>query len=230
MKKLICCLLALMLVLGTAGALAAGELSVTRENFYVISGYSTYGYAYARVENTGDDTITVNGGTAEIYDENGGVITSTDYMPRYAKTLQPGEYAYVEFNIKIEAAEGEDLPDKYMLTVNGEKNDYYWTRRFPTEARLSLDEPYGSRTRNYMYATVTNDSDEIVYDLSVVLALADEEDNILYLTSERLHSSVGLLPGSSVIIRKEIPTDFTDYYDAHGLKPAKVDAIGYVEN
>ena len=88
MKKMVCLLLACMMTLCSASALAAGKLSVTQENFHYVENYWNYGYAYAKVENVGDKPIKVNAGVLEIYDADGEVITSTDYVmgkecPRY---------------------------------------------------------------------------------------------------------------------------------------------------
>ena len=101
MKKAIAMLLVFVLLIGTVPAMAAGKLSTTKENFWVINSYWTYAYAYAKVENVGNKPISVNAGVLEVYDENGDVITSSDYISTYAKTLQPGEYTYVSVSKEI---------------------------------------------------------------------------------------------------------------------------------
>ena len=83
-------------------------------------------------------------------------------------------------------------------------------------------------THNYMYATITNDAETPIYDLNVVLALLDAEGNILYMDEDGLYTDRALMPGSSIIVRKDIPTSFMDYYKEKGLTPASVDAIAYV--
>ena len=90
MKKTVCLMLAMMLCLASVPALAAGKLNVTQENYHFVVSYGRYVYAYAKVENSGDRPIKVNAGVLEIYDENGDVLSSTDYHNAYATYLQPG--------------------------------------------------------------------------------------------------------------------------------------------
>ena len=54
MKKSFAVLLILVLLCASSNALAAGKLSVTQENFWIVSDWSTYAYAYAKVENVGN--------------------------------------------------------------------------------------------------------------------------------------------------------------------------------
>ncbi len=226
MKKLICLTLALMLALASVPALAAGRLNVVQENFHAVSGWWNYGYAFAKVENSGDKPIKVNAGVMEIYNAAGEVLTSTDWMSSYATYLQPGEYTYVQMYSELE--EGMVAAD-YMLTLTGKSDSSMTALRLPvSEVRLSLNEEEGWLTYNYMYATVTNNTDAPLYSIEVVLALLDEEGNILYVDSKELYSEVALMPGSSMIVRRDISSSFLEYYAANGLTPATVDAIAYV--
>ena len=229
MKKVISMLLVLILLCATVPALAAGKLSTTQENFWVISSYWTYAYAYAKVENVGNKPINVNAGVLEVYDENGDVITSSDYLSTYAKCLQPGEYTYVSISKEIELAEDVGKPDDYMLTITGKTDDSSSTLRLPAESRLSLGESNGYWKEDYMYATVTNNTDDIVYNISTVFALLDEEGKILYVANDSLYNSHGLTPGSSIVVKAEISSSFMDYFSAKNIKPTTVDVIAYVD-
>ncbi len=229
MKKMVSLLLCFVLVLVSVSALAAGKLNVSKECFYVIDNYSTYAYAFARVENSGNKPITVNAGVMEVYDKNGDVVTSSDYLSRYARVLQPGEYTYVSIYKDIDNPDQVEKPYDYMLTVTGKTDEDYKTTRFPVETELALNVGDGYWTHNYMYATIKNDTEEIVYDLSVVMVLLDAEGNILYLNNDSLFNDRGLTPGSSIVIRTDIPSAFMDYFTANNLTPASVDAIAYVD-
>ena len=229
MKKVISMLLAFILLCVAVTALAAGKLSTTQENFWVISSYWTYAYAYAKIENVGNKPISVNAGVLEIYDENSDVITSSDYIRTYAKTLQPGEYTYVSVSKEIEIAEDVGKPDDYMLTITGKTDDSSSTLRLPVETRLSFGESNGWWTEDYMYATVTNNTDDVVYNISTVFALLDDEGQILYIDEDSLYSSHGLTPGSSIVIKQEIPSSFMDYFTAKGINPTVLDVIAYVD-
>lgn len=225
MKKVLSLMLVVVLLMCSTTALAAGKLEVVQENCHFVKSYWNYLYTFAKVENVGDKPIKVNAGVLEIYDANGDVLTSTDYMEAYATYLQPGEYTYVRMYAEIEE---EQVPDDYMLTLTGKSDSSVVALRLPTESKLELDVKEGWWTYNYMYATVTNDTDDIVYDVEVVLALLDAEGNILCVDSHNLYSTLGINPGSTVTVREDIGSSFMEYFELNGKVPATVDAIAYV--
>ena len=224
MKKYIMLLICIFLLSVTTYTLAAGKISVDQENFHVVSGYWTYGYAYAKVSNVGDKPVTVNAGVLEIYDEEGDALTSTDYLSANAKYLAPGEYTYVEMHSEIK----EGTADDYMMTLTGKADNSKYTLRLPVETSLELNVTSGWWTYNYMYATITNNTDAPLFGIEVVLALLDAEGNILYLDDDSLYSSRALMPGSSILIRLDIPSNQMDYFAEKNLVPVSVDAIAYV--
>ena len=79
-----------------------------------------------------------------------------------------------------------------------------------------------------MVVTVTNNTEETVFDICTVYALLDAEGNILYMNDYSTYS-MGLAAGSSMIIQELIPSEFSDYFAANNLVPASVDAIAYTE-
>lgn len=225
MKKIVAMMLCIAMILTCCSAFAAGRLNVTQENFHYITGYWNYGYVYARVENSGDKPIKVNAAVLEMYDADGEVITSTDYANAYATYLKPGEYTYVRMYEDLD--EGAPAPDDYMLTLTG-KSENTEVLRLPVTTKLELGVVDGWWTYDYMYAAVTNNTDEILYDLDVVMALLDAEGNILFIDSHNLYSSVGINPGCTLTFRKDIDSNFMDYFEANGILPTTVDAIAYV--
>jgi uncharacterized protein YxeA len=226
MKKILVFCLVFILTLSMSSALAAGKLSVEQENFHVISSYSLYGYAYAKVTNVGDKPIVVNTALLEVFNADGDALTSTDYFSDYAKYLQPDEYTYVRIMDEIEDVEASDVDD-YMLTITGKADSDYITQRFPCTTSYEPNVKEGYSTSNYMYATFTNDTDETVYGISAVLALLDADGNILYMDDDDLYSERGLTPGSSITLRKAVSSSFIEYFENNGLVPATVDAIVY---
>ena len=218
----------MILILISSYATAAGKLSTTQENFWVISGWSTYAYAYAKVENVGNKPIKVNAGVLEVYDENGDVITSSDYIDAHAKYLQPNEYTYATIHSSVEIAEDVGKPDDYMLTITGKTEDSGTTMRLPVEGKLSLGEGSGWSKGDYVYATVTNNTEEIAYGISVVFALLDAEGNILYVGDDDIYSTRGLTPGSSLVFKMSISSSHMEYFDSKGIKPTSVDVIAYI--
>jgi len=225
MKRTVVFLMILMLMMASATAFAAGKIRVTQENFHLIESYGKYGYAYAKVENVGDRQIKVHAGILEIFDENGDVITSTDYLRNYAEYLQPDEYTYVYLRAEIE---NENMkPDDFMLTITGKSDNAYKTQRLPVEMKYEEDVRTRYGTTNYMSALVTNDTDEPVYNITVLLVLLDNEENILYMESTGLGRNTAIMPGSSVMFRVEVSSSFKEYFKNEGLIPMVVDAIAY---
>lgn len=228
MKKYVALILALILCLFSTSALAAGKLNVVQENYYTIPGMFTYGYAYAKVENKGDKPISVNAGVLEIYDKDGAAITSSDYLSAHCANLQPGEYTYVKMYSEIKGADNGVVADDYMLTVTGKSDSSYVFDRLPCTANLELNVEDGWWTYNYMYATVTNDTTEPIYDINVVFALLDDAGNILYIANNQVYN-IALAPGSSMIFREDISSSFIEYYNTYGITPTKIDAIAYTQ-
>lgn len=226
MKKFLTLVLILAMAACATSAYAAGKLNVTQENFSVINGYWMYGYAYARVDNVGDKPIKVNAGILEVYNTNGDAITSTDYLHEYAEYLQPGEYTYVYLYAELENVDETDVDD-YMLTITGKSDNDYTSQRLPVTTEYQPDVDEGWYTYDYMLATVTNDTNEPVYDVEVVLALLDVDGNILYMADSCMYSDKAIMPGSSVLFREHVDSDFVDWYEKEGIEPVSVDAIAY---
>lgn len=227
MKKLFVSLVVLILALYVTPASAAGKLRVEQENFHVVDNYGVYGYAYAKLANVGDKPIKVNTGLLEIFNSEGDALTSTDYYSDYAEYLQPDEYTYIKIYDEVENVELSDVDD-YMLTVTGKADTGYISRRFPCTTSYEPNVEEGYWTHNYMYATFTNDTEEPVYDIEVVLALLDAEGNILYMDDSNMYSDKGVMPGSSIIVRLDVSSKFIEYFEKNSLEPVSVDAIAYV--
>ena len=226
MKKLFALTLALALTCCSFSALAAGKLSVTQENFWVISSYwADAAYAYAKVENAGDKAIDVNAGILEIYDEKGDVITSGNYLQVYPKTLQPGEYTYVSLAMEVQQTKDLGKPEGHQLTLAGKTDDESATVRLPAELKLAEGEWWKA---DALEVTVTNNTEETLYGIQAVFAVLDAEGNILWIDSDSQFAAYGLTPGSSAVIRREINQSFVNYFTAKGVTPASVDVIAYV--
>lgn len=227
MKKIVCWMLVLVLCLGMTSALAAGKLNIVQENFHYITGFWNSGYVYAKVENSGDKPIMINAGVMELYDEAGEVITSDDWVNSFVTYLQPGEYTYISMDESLD--EGAAVPVDYMLTLTGKSESNVKALYLPVETKLELGVVDGWWEHDYMYATVTNNTDQTLYEIAVVLALLDAEGNILYIDAKELYDEVALTPGSSIVIRKDIGSDFMEYFDNNGITPVAVDALAYVQ-
>lgn len=228
MKKALVLVLVLGLLLAALPAGADGKLSVEQENFHVIELYGVYGFVYAKVANVGDQAIKVSNALMEVMDKNGNVIASTDYFNEHARYLEPGEYTYLNLSESIVDRPAADV-DGCTLTVTGESDAGYKNLRLPVVCEYKENVQVDWNTRNFMYATVTNNTEDIIYDLGVVLALLDAQGNILYMDSSYMGSDKGLSPGSTIIVKKQVENYFVQFFESKGLVPAYLDAIAYAE-
>lgn len=230
MKKAVAIVLSVVLMLAMSSALAAGKVSVVQENFYALNDYSDYGYVFAKVANVGNKAIKINAGILEIFDGDGDNLTSTDYLNSYASSLEPDEYTYVYIQAKLEDGQLEKVDD-YLLTVTGKSDSGIVCKRLTVK---DVDFVRNYQTSKYStndcgFFTVVNDTEETIWNIRIVYALLDDDDNILYVESDYVDSNKGLTPGSSMQFRETIRSKFVEYYDAHDIVPTKIDVIAYVD-
>lgn len=226
-KTVLIGLYAILLLFTCFVAQAAGKLDIVQDNFYVVHSYKDYGYCYAKVTNKGDKPIKVNAGLLEVYDENGDAITSKDYITAWAEYLQPGEYTYARSSVEIEGIQDGVKVDDYSFTLSGKSDNTTKTLRLPCETEMVLNDQYAFMTRDWMYVTFTNNTDQPLANITVVAALLDADGNILYVDEDCLYGNRFLLPGSGMTIRIEVSSAFRKYYNEHNMVPTQVDAIVY---
>ena len=157
---------------------------------------------------------------------DGNAIGTRDWINKFAEYLQPGESTYVYTYTSLDGKTSADVDD-YAFTVSGKSDNSSTSVRLPVSTDLAMNVQDGWWTYNYMYATVTNNTEEVIYKIETVLVLQDAEGKPLYMTSETMYDE-GLVPGSSVVIRKSIDNDTLEYWQAKGVEPASVDAIAFV--
>ena len=220
-------LLSLALLMIALPALAAGKLQTDQENLWEVkTDWSHEAYLFAKVTNVGDRDISISSGVFEAYDAEGQPIASDDYAEAYVDCLKPGEYTYVRMYGEIED-EAQTAAD-HMLTLAGKSDSSVDTLRLPCVTELRLNESMGWYTEDYMYVTVTNNTEQDLYDISIVAVLLDQDGNILYLDNDSLFNDRALTAGSTMIFRMDIPEQYKALYEAKGLTPVSVDAIAYV--
>ena len=221
-------MLTLLTMLLPGAAMAAGKLTVTQQNFYALNSTSITGNAYARVENTGDAPVQYNAGLFEVYDASGDTMASTSRLNVYAKYLLPGEHGYVKVSSKLEDADTYKDAADYALTVSGKGSVDSETKYYPSTGEYQTDVEVSDYNKSdYLVATITNNTDETVYEIEVVMALLDAQGNILDIESMALTNSIGIDPGCSIKVRKTVSDDMTDAFERAGLIPASVDTLAY---
>lgn len=229
MRKILVFALCLLMMLSSF-AMAEGAITVSQEVFKVVetSYGSTYGYLFAKIENTGDAPISVGSGTLAVFDAAGTILETSDYVSCYPynAVLQPGEYVYVDNTVYFDDGVTVDTVGEYQFAAKPYDYEGYTYVKFPCEAVLALGESeYDS---NYVDVTFTNTTDAILYDFDVLTAMFDADGNIVNV-DYTWESSVGVHPGSTVTIKVWQDSTVIDDLKAKGITPASVDAMVYYE-
>lgn len=219
---------ALVLCLVCCTSLAAGKMTVQQENFHAVDIYSIYGYAFAKVENTGDKPVEFSSGLLEMYDANGEPLKSTDFVMCYPKVLNPGETGFITVDDSVDsAASAADIAD-YALTVTGKSSSGDTVTRFPATASYLKDVPvYKYASYDVITAEITNNTEETVYDVEVVLSLLDADGNVLYVQGNSFYST-GINPGSTITYRVTIDDCWKETWSREGFTPDHAEAIAYI--
>ena len=122
-------------------------------------------------------------------------------------TTQESESSDAENSRKEESSKQESREkQKYTLTVISEETGKTTTVKNVVEGTSVMS---------------------LIDNKTLDFALLDAEGNILYLISDSLDSNQALMPGSSILFRVAVDSDFVAYMEANNLVPATLDVIGY---
>ena len=226
MKKIVALLLAACLTLGCASALAAGKLTVNQETYTAVAGYSFVGYVFAEVENTGDKNIEFGNGLLEILTADGDPMDSTDIYSMYPSILAPGEKGYVSTLQYVDAAESiEDISD-YTLTITGKSTQEEAIARLDSTAAYGVGVNSWGDEEQMVVVTITNNTQETVYDCQVAFALYDAEGKLLLVDADNTYN-VGIPAGQSVDVQFTVDDDLAAVWAEQGVTPATAESVAY---
>lgn len=222
MKRLVSFVAMLACILVSTG-FAEGKLSVSQKNLHIFDGDDN-GYFYAKIENTGDETIAVGTGTLVAFTAEDEIAFSEDYISVIPGRVElaPGEYVYAKEYIWDSALQDNTIGDyKFSIESNARGNVY---KKEQCEAHFDL--PGADSYDNYVYVTFTNTTDELIYGYCIAVALTDAEGNLLFVDGDTI-DALAVYPGSTISVRVYVDQDLMSYYKAHDLKPSNVDAMVY---
>lgn len=223
MKRITACLLLVCLLLGTVAS-AEGKLKVTHKNLIVYDGDDS-GYFFARIENTGDAPVGVGTGSLVTFDEEDEIIFSDSWISTNPSgvMLDPGECVYVREFVWETALQGAEVAD---YKFSAEKRSY-GDKITGRSAGVSLSLEGAGTYENFVYVTITNDTDKNIEAPYVICALYDAEGNIAFVGAESM-SYLSIHADSVVTVRFAIDNDIMNYYQNHGVEIEKAEAMVYV--
>ena len=229
MKKLLILVLLSALLL-PATTLAAGRLVITQEVFFVRPMLSYYASeTYAEVTNTGDRPVKYNGGMIELYDVDGNSIESSNIYSMYPPILGPGEVGYIYDTTSVREAEEKSYIDDYLLTITSKGENEETITYLPSEGWYGEYQRSAYTTEYRLVAAITNDTAETLDNISVVIALYDKDDNLIYADSVRPYS-IGVPSGQSIEFRTTVDSRILEAWEQEELEPARIVTIAYSED
>lgn len=232
MKRIALFALTLVMILTAAcPALAAGKLVVDQETFYSLEPYdgSFYTYIYAEVTNTGDKPVEFNNALWEVFNADGDAIDSTDWLYCYPDVLEPEGVGYIYGYISLDDVTSTEDAADYSLTVSGKSAKENNVVILPATVEYRFTEGDWRNTHE-LVATVTNDTENVVYDYRVVYAVKNAEGKLLYVESVQ-PSYVGILPGTSIEVTRDLSYDSVveELLEAGILSFDQVEVVAYYE-
>ncbi len=224
MKKIISITFLVLMLVGilSSSAFAEGKVTVVEKNLIEYDADDN-AYFFAKVVNDGDEEVIVDNGKLVGFSANDDILVSQSYVSSCPSNIKlaPGESAYVREFIWDGVLEDQDVVDyKFSIGTGTYGYDY---NPIPCESRFELN---GSLD-NYIYVTVTNDSNEIWYNTYIAVALYDSNNNLIYVDSN-YYTALGIHPNSTVTLKFYVDSDMMDYYQMHGISIARSDALAYV--
>ena len=181
------------------------QLEVVRYAVYMDDEYSTEAYVYAQLRNTGESIIRLNGATLHVLDASGCRVASEEYASAKPDVVMPGGSLYVTEWLYDFVS---DLDKVDAVEVEIERSEY---------SRKKIEQLDGVKAYvkgDYLYAELTNTTDEPLYDVAVTAVALDPQGRILDMLREETYADIGIVPGSTVIFRKYLEQHATEFPDA----------------
>lgn len=227
MKKTTIILLVCLLTALCAGALAE-SITLVSQNVYACPEYSTSGYGriYAEIRNDGDAPVKLSKVCdVRYYDKYGNVLTEYKDRSCSPSVLMPGEIGFISEDLFLNAEPSKFGKGELVLHPQVEATDLVVTRT-PIIATLDLDELEKTDGDDcYLYAELENNTDELMGEFSVVAALWNQDNEIMFSYSGYLSALIA--PGEKGILRIELPYSLVEAWRDAGEEPTWLDCYGY---
>lgn len=227
MKKVFWLVMALIMMMVPFTAIGAGKVTITQESMMVTAQDTDNAFVYAEIKNTGDKPLSLDGGVIEVLDKDGNTLGNATYLGFHPSVLAPGEIGYMSELVYLTGVTGTSRAVDHTLTVTGKTENHWSTLKIESNGEISEEEFLNSVER-YVNITIKNNTDQPILGPSYVYVLYDSDGNLLSVGYDALYDII-LPPQQTIIVKKTLYTDFTDVWDAKGVKPARVVTIAYDE-
>ncbi|MBR3273216.1 MAG: hypothetical protein IKF98_04810 [Clostridia bacterium] len=227
MKRIIALIITLILSCSAVSALAAGNIQPTDDvASYVLSHSDGYRvYYYAVVTNNGDARASINDLLFEIRDRSDATFESTSKYTLYPEILEPGQSGWLVITRDVKDIDEKGMIDHFNLTITTKAADDDEEVR-PLTATAEYVAKDEDDNEDVLRATVTNDSDENAFKITVAMAARDGEGKLLYITGDGT-KDIGLAAGNALLTRSLIRSDIMDEIEKLNAEVATVEAMAF---
>lgn len=225
MKRLLMLSLALTMLLMPVCGLAAGQVSVTQEAFYVTP-FLDYHQAnlFCEVTNTTNKVMEISSGIYEFYGADEVSIDSGSLYTFLPKVLLPGEKGYIKISETIDEAKEASYIQDYTVSIVAKSADEETVRYEVSD--IGMGEIGDYLKSMGFYATVTNNSEKVTQDIMIVFAAYNAEGKLLFCDYSSSYG-LGLYPGSKAYMSRTIDSDLLDALKNANESIATVEAFAY---
>lgn len=227
MKKLLVLSLALLMLLTPVCGLAAGQVSVTQEAFYVTP-FLDYHQAnlFCEVTNTTNKVMEISSGIYEFYGADEVSIDSGSLYTFLPRVLMPGEKGYIKINETIDEAKEASFIQDYTVSIVAKSADEDAVRYEVSDVGMGEVGDYFKSMG--FYATVINNTEKVTQDIVIVFAAYNAEGKLL-LCDYSSSYGLGLYPGSKAYMSSTIDSDLLDALKDAKENIATVEAFAFAQ-
>ena len=126
----------------------------------------------------------------------------------------------------VDAAESiEDISD-YTLTITGKSTQEEAIARLDSTAAYGVGVNSWGDEEQMVVVTITNNTQETVYDCQVAFALYDAEGKLLLVDADNTYN-VGIPAGQSIEVQFTVDEDLAAVWAEQGVTPATAECVAY---
>lgn len=160
-----------------------------------------------------------------MFDINDELIETSEYVTPDPRYIEPGESTYA-VDYSFEDVYSENVGD-VKFSIKEKKYSHPITRLKYDDARYDAGSPDSSYD-DYIYVTYTNMGEDNISKLHVVVAVSDDDENIVYV-GNTVMSDVTIYPGSRIDACIDVSTSMVDYMTKNKITPQISDVIVYID-
>lgn len=152
-----------------------------------------------------------------MFDDKGEMLKDTKLSTKPFNTvIQPGDYLYLHASAGNSIFKEADIAS-YETVIEVPKSSVE-VAQHTCEGKLVFDDSTGEL--DYIEVSMTNDTDEVIFDWYIDYGIYDENDELMYASS--ILYDIGLAPDSTMYKRLSIDYSLAKYLAELGVKAARI--------